>query len=117
MAVRFDAPMHPDNDIIAFEVARPLRVPDRMLVQLERRVGVETTDLEYLGTIVAICYLEMPRSGAASTLPDTLSITGYGGSSGSAAVQQFRSEVEASDAFRALMGGGTQNLVVSVSDL
>jgi hypothetical protein len=115
--VRFDAPPHPDNDVLAFEVERSRDAPGRMLVRLERRVGVETRELEYLGTIVAACYLEVLANDAASALPDTVSITGHGASAGLAQVQQFRCHVEDSSAFLALMGDGVARLVVSVSDL
>jgi hypothetical protein len=115
--VRFDSPVDPDNDVIGFDVARPPDPSDRRLVKLQRRIGVETPELEYLGTIAAICYLEVPAAGAASPLPEAASIWGHGASAGAVEVQKFRSRVEESLAFRALMDDGVEKLVVSVSDL
>ena len=44
-------------DVLAFDVQRPHNTQDHVIVKLQRRLGVESADLEYLGTIIAACYL------------------------------------------------------------
>jgi hypothetical protein len=53
--VALEAPPHPDNDVLGFEVERPRNAPCKRIVRLERQIGIESADLEYLGTVVAAC--------------------------------------------------------------
>jgi hypothetical protein len=119
--IALDSPPHPDNDVVAFEVVQS-RDAERRMVHFERRIGVETADLEYLGTIVAACYLTVDAGDAWAEVPATVSIWGHGASApvgpdDAPALEGFRRNVEASPAFAALSAGGVRDLVISVSDL
>jgi hypothetical protein len=116
-----DSPPHPDNDVLMFEVERPRDAPGQRIAHLERRVGVETAELEYLGTLVAACWLTVKaEDNAWATLPDIVSIRGHGATAPpdeGLDLVAFRSEVEASSAFAALTSAELSDIVVSVSQL
>jgi hypothetical protein len=118
--IAFDAPPHPDNDVVAFLVERPYNAQDKRIVQFERRIGVETAELEYLGTIVAAYYLTIEADEAWKRLPADFSIGGHGASvpaeepTDAPDLDGFRRAVEASDAFAALTTARVRDLVVSV---
>jgi hypothetical protein len=111
----------PVNDVVSFVAERPLNADDRRIVQFQRRVGLETAELGYIGTIVAACYLTVPTGDAWARLPAIVSIGGHGASPPADAPTEepdldgFRRAVEASDAFAALTAGHVRDLVVSVS--
>jgi hypothetical protein len=120
--IALESPPHPDNDVVAFEVEQPRGAAQRRIVHFERRIGIETADLEYLGTIVAACYLTVEAGDPWAKVPATVSIRGHGPSApvdeaGAMDVDGFRQAVEASDAFAALSAGPVRDLVISVSDL
>jgi hypothetical protein len=114
-----DSPPHPDNDVLVFEVERPRGALGQRIARLARRVGVETAELEYLGTVVAACWLTLKADDDAwATLPDIVSIGGHGATAEpdeGLDLAAFRKEVEASPAFAALVGAELSDLVVSVS--
>lgn len=121
--IAFDARPHPDNDIVSFEVERPNDAEDKRLVRFARRVGVETAELEYLGTIVAACYLTVEAGGAWAQLPASVTIDGHGASAPPEEpttepdLDGFRQAVEASDALAASISARVSELVVSASRL
>jgi hypothetical protein len=114
-----DSPPHPDNDVLLFEVERPRDDSGQRIARLERRVGVETAELEYLGTVVAACWLEVKADDDAwQTVPDILSIGGHGATAPpdeGLDLAAFRREVEASPAFAALTAAKLSGILISVS--
>jgi hypothetical protein len=114
--VAFAGPPHPDNDVVAFEVERPHNGEDRVIVKYQRRLGVESADLEYLGTIIAACYLLVNGGGAWQGIATPIAIWVHGTLIGEPrGLEVFRRQVESSEAFAALAASRVSELVASAS--
>jgi hypothetical protein len=112
--VAFAGPPDPDNDVVAFEVERQHDGEDRVLVKLQRRLGVESPDLEYLGTIVAACYLLVSGGSAWQGIATPVAIWVHGTLTGEPrGLDSFRRQVESSEAFGALAASRVSELVAS----
>jgi hypothetical protein len=112
-----EPPDHPDNDKLGFTVYTAESSPGLIGVLIERRIGLETADEGYIGTIVAAYYLTVARTGAWAPVRIPFSVEGYGVSSGEpGALDAFRGEVEASDAFAALRVCEIERVQISVGD-
>jgi hypothetical protein len=114
--VAFAGPPHPDNDVLAFVVQRPHNTQDHVIVQFQRRLGVESAGLEYLGTIIAACYLLVIAGSAWDRIPDPITIQVHGTLMGEPrGLDSFRRQVESSEAFAALAASRVSELVASAS--
>jgi hypothetical protein len=114
--IAFASPPHPDNDVLAFEVERPRYPDDRVAVRFQRRIGVESADLEYLGTIIAACSLVVIAGAEWERIPDPFTIQVHGTLMGEPrGLDSFRRQVEGSDAFAALTASRVTELVASAS--
>lgn len=114
--VAFAAPPDPDNDVLAFDVQRPHNTQDHVIVKFQRRLGVESADLEYLGTIIAACYLLVIGGSAWQGIAAPIAIQEHGTLMGEPrGLDVFRRRVESSEAFGALAGSRVSELVASAS--
>jgi hypothetical protein len=114
--VAFVGPPHPDNDVLAFEVDRPHNAQDHVIARFQRRLGVESADLEYLGTIIAACYLLVVAGSPWERIPDPITIWVHGTLMGEPrGLDSFRRQVESSEAFAALTASRVSELVASAS--
>ena len=114
--VAFASPPHPDNDVLVFEAERPHGAHDRVIVRFQRRLGVESADLEYLGTLIAACSLVVVAGAEWDRIPMPLTIGVHGTLMGEPrGLDAFRGQVESSEAFAALAASRVSELVASAS--